>query len=102
MSDLQERLAEVREGHRLSSERFHKLTALEGEPDADNLSPGWQQWYDDFNEIKYQMYALAHELDVPFERGGTATAQDYAQVWDQVQERLTEEGNRRQGSVKKL
>lgn len=54
-----------------------------------------QQWYHQFTEVKDRVYGLAYDLDIPFEQGGEATADDYMLIWNQIQVYFLNDGNRR-------
>lgn len=99
--DMIKRIDRVQAAHRRMQEEYNSLRDAGVEFDTDNPSPVWQEWFERFTETKNQMYQLAYELDIPFQNGGEATADHYAQVWNEVQSRLGPDGNRRTGKVRR-
>lgn len=100
MSDFGPRFRALVADHRRMQDDYNALRDAGHEVDFDNPGPVWQQWYDKFIEIKDRMYQLAYDLDIPFELGGDASADDYARVWTEVQDLLGQDSNRRIGNRK--
>ena len=99
MTDFDARFRTLLADHEQMQADYNKLRDAGHEPDVDNPQPVFVQWFEKFTEVKDRMYELAYDLDIQFE-AGEVSAEDYARVWEQVQERLGVDGNRRKGTEK--
>ena len=96
---LRERYEAILTANRRLMADWQRIYAQQGKPPKNEslASPRWQAWYKEFLPVTEQVYALAYDLGIPFEKGGQASAEDYARVWEAVQLEMTANGGHRQG-----